>query len=165
MSTLDSHAVVEWGLGVLRALWQVTWQGALWALVVWALTRALPRLPSSACASHVAKGDSEPARDLRTKSPTTPLSSSDSGTAELYWYTPSTLRRVRCPLPRSRSITVRMVERASPWGSPNFSATSPTVAGPCSATQRSTTSSWSPTGFFMPLTRVTTSVVRNQGTP
>jgi len=51
MSTLDSHAVVEWGLGVLRALWQVTWQGALWALVVWALTRALPRLPSSARAA------------------------------------------------------------------------------------------------------------------
>ncbi|WP_309896286.1 M56 family metallopeptidase [Archangium sp.] len=51
MSTLDSHAVVEWGLGVLRALWQVTWQGALWALAVCALTRALPRLPSSARAA------------------------------------------------------------------------------------------------------------------
>jgi bla regulator protein blaR1 len=51
MSALDMHAVVEQGLGLLRALWQVTWQGALWALAVWALTRALPRLPSSARAA------------------------------------------------------------------------------------------------------------------
>ncbi|HEX8819712.1 MAG TPA: M56 family metallopeptidase, partial [Archangium sp.] len=51
MSAMEPHAVAEWGLGVLRALWQVTWQGALWALVVWALTRALPRLPSSARAA------------------------------------------------------------------------------------------------------------------
>jgi beta-lactamase regulating signal transducer with metallopeptidase domain len=34
-------------LPLLRALWEVTWQGALWALAVWALTRALPRLPAS----------------------------------------------------------------------------------------------------------------------
>ncbi|HEX8434500.1 M56 family metallopeptidase, partial [Archangium sp.] len=51
MSALDMHAVVEQGLGLLRALWQVTWQGALWALGVWALTRVLPRLPSSARAA------------------------------------------------------------------------------------------------------------------
>ncbi|QRN96303.1 biotin transporter BioY [Archangium violaceum] len=48
MSAMDMHAVAEQGLGVL---WRVTWQGALWALVVWALTRALPRLPSSARAA------------------------------------------------------------------------------------------------------------------
>lgn len=47
MSALDVHAVMEPGLGVLRTLWQATWQGALWALGVWALTRALPRLPAS----------------------------------------------------------------------------------------------------------------------
>ncbi|HYO57490.1 M56 family metallopeptidase [Archangium sp.] len=47
MSALDVHAVMEHGLGVLRTLWQVTWQGALWALAVWALTRLLPRLPAS----------------------------------------------------------------------------------------------------------------------
>ncbi|QRK12173.1 biotin transporter BioY [Archangium violaceum] len=47
MSALEPHAVMELGPGVLRALWQVTWQGALWALAVWALTRALPRLPAS----------------------------------------------------------------------------------------------------------------------
>jgi beta-lactamase regulating signal transducer with metallopeptidase domain/prefoldin subunit 5 len=51
MSALDMQAVGEQGLGLLRALWQVTWQGALWALAVWALTRALPRLPSSARAA------------------------------------------------------------------------------------------------------------------
>jgi beta-lactamase regulating signal transducer with metallopeptidase domain/prefoldin subunit 5 len=48
MSAMDMHAVAEQGLGVL---WRVTWQGALWALAVWALTRALPRLPSSARAA------------------------------------------------------------------------------------------------------------------
>ncbi|MFL5354805.1 M56 family metallopeptidase, partial [Archangium sp.] len=47
MSALDVHAVMETGLGVLGTLWQATWQGALWALVVWALTRALPKLPAS----------------------------------------------------------------------------------------------------------------------
>lgn len=31
----------------LRGLWQASWQGALWAALVWALTRALPRLPSA----------------------------------------------------------------------------------------------------------------------
>ncbi|WP_257457465.1 M56 family metallopeptidase [Archangium lipolyticum] len=48
MSAMDMHAVAEQGLAVL---WRVTWQGALWALTVWALTRALPRLPSSARAA------------------------------------------------------------------------------------------------------------------
>jgi beta-lactamase regulating signal transducer with metallopeptidase domain len=47
MSALDMHAVMEHGLGVLRTLWLVTWQGALCALAVWALTRLLPRLPAS----------------------------------------------------------------------------------------------------------------------
>ncbi|HYO70393.1 MAG TPA: M56 family metallopeptidase, partial [Archangium sp.] len=47
MSAVDMHAVMEHGLGVLRTLWQVTWQGALCALAVWALTRLLPRLPAS----------------------------------------------------------------------------------------------------------------------
>ncbi|PTL79999.1 hypothetical protein [Vitiosangium sp. GDMCC 1.1324] len=46
-TTLEMHAVMEHGLGVLRTLWQVTWQGALCALAVWALTRAVPRLPAS----------------------------------------------------------------------------------------------------------------------
>jgi bla regulator protein blaR1 len=44
MSAAGLHAVVEHGAGVL---WRVTWQGALWALAVWALTRALPRLPAA----------------------------------------------------------------------------------------------------------------------
>ncbi len=47
MSALDMHAVMEHGLGVLRTLWQVTWQGALCALAVWALTRLMPKLPAS----------------------------------------------------------------------------------------------------------------------
>ena len=47
MSALDVQAVMEPGTGVLRTLWEVTWQGALWALGVWALTRALPKLPAS----------------------------------------------------------------------------------------------------------------------
>ncbi|WP_052518625.1 M56 family metallopeptidase [Archangium violaceum] len=47
MSALDMHVVMEHGPGVLRTLWQVTWQGALCALAVWALTRLLPRLPAS----------------------------------------------------------------------------------------------------------------------
>ncbi|WNG33170.1 biotin transporter BioY [Archangium violaceum] len=47
MSALDLEVVRELGPGVLHALWQVTWQGALWALAVWALTRALPKLPAS----------------------------------------------------------------------------------------------------------------------
>jgi bla regulator protein blaR1 len=45
MSAMDMHAVAEQGLEFLRTLWQVTWQGALWALAVWALSRARPRLP------------------------------------------------------------------------------------------------------------------------
>ncbi|MFY0526224.1 M56 family metallopeptidase [Archangium gephyra] len=47
MSALEPHAVMEHGLGVLRTLWQVTWQGALCALAVWALTRLMPKLPAS----------------------------------------------------------------------------------------------------------------------
>ncbi|MCY1073867.1 M56 family metallopeptidase [Archangium lansingense] len=47
MSAMDVHTVMEHGLGVLRTLLQVTWQGALWALVVWAITRLLPKLPAS----------------------------------------------------------------------------------------------------------------------
>ncbi|MFE8605107.1 M56 family metallopeptidase [Archangium violaceum] len=47
MSALDMHVVMEHGPDVLRTLWQVTWQGALCALAVWALTRLLPRLPAS----------------------------------------------------------------------------------------------------------------------
>ncbi|AKJ00003.1 Regulatory sensor-transducer, BlaR1/MecR1 family [Archangium gephyra] len=47
MSALDMHMVMEHGLEVLRTLWRVTWQGALCALAVWALTRLLPRLPAS----------------------------------------------------------------------------------------------------------------------
>jgi beta-lactamase regulating signal transducer with metallopeptidase domain len=41
------HVLSGPGLTVLRALWEMTWQGALWALAVWALIRALPRLPAS----------------------------------------------------------------------------------------------------------------------
>ena len=47
MSALDMHMVMEHGLEVLRTLWRVTWQGALCALAVWALTRLLPRMPAS----------------------------------------------------------------------------------------------------------------------
>ncbi len=31
----------------LHGLWQASWQGALWAALAWAVTRALPRLPSA----------------------------------------------------------------------------------------------------------------------
>lgn len=41
------HVLSGPALTLLRALWEMTWQGALWALAVWALTRALPRLPAS----------------------------------------------------------------------------------------------------------------------
>jgi bla regulator protein BlaR1 len=43
----------EWlmnlGLGhpALEGLWRASWQGALWAGLVWALTRAVPRMPSA----------------------------------------------------------------------------------------------------------------------
>jgi beta-lactamase regulating signal transducer with metallopeptidase domain len=36
-----------WGHPALEGLWRASWQGALWAGLVWALTRALPRMPSS----------------------------------------------------------------------------------------------------------------------
>lgn len=45
MSAMDMQLMAEQGLGLLGTLWRVTWQGALWALAVWALTRTLPRLP------------------------------------------------------------------------------------------------------------------------
>jgi beta-lactamase regulating signal transducer with metallopeptidase domain len=45
MSAMDMHLMAEQGLGLLGTLWRVTWQGALWALAVWVLTRTLPRLP------------------------------------------------------------------------------------------------------------------------
>jgi len=47
MSALDWNAVMEHGLAVPRALWQVSWQVAFWTLGVWALTRALPKLPAA----------------------------------------------------------------------------------------------------------------------
>ncbi|HVG61723.1 MAG TPA: M56 family metallopeptidase [Hyalangium sp.] len=36
-----------WGRSVLEGLWRASWQGALWAALVWALTRAVPRMPSA----------------------------------------------------------------------------------------------------------------------
>jgi beta-lactamase regulating signal transducer with metallopeptidase domain len=36
-----------WGLSALEGLWRASWQGALWAALVWALTRAIPRMPSA----------------------------------------------------------------------------------------------------------------------
>ncbi|HEX8700126.1 MAG TPA: M56 family metallopeptidase [Myxococcaceae bacterium] len=36
-----------WGHPALEGLWRASWQGALWAGLVWALTRALPRMPSA----------------------------------------------------------------------------------------------------------------------
>ncbi len=36
-----------WGHSALEGLWRASWQGALWAAVVWALTRVFPRMPSS----------------------------------------------------------------------------------------------------------------------
>ncbi|WNG30123.1 biotin transporter BioY [Cystobacter fuscus] len=47
MSALDWNMSREFALAVARTLWQVSWQAALWALGVWALTRAWPRLPAS----------------------------------------------------------------------------------------------------------------------
>ncbi|WP_224368942.1 M56 family metallopeptidase [Hyalangium versicolor] len=38
---------LRWGLSVIEALWQASWQGALWGVLVWALTRAVPRMPSA----------------------------------------------------------------------------------------------------------------------
>jgi beta-lactamase regulating signal transducer with metallopeptidase domain len=38
---------VAWGRSALEGLWRASWQGALFAAVVWALTRALPRMPSA----------------------------------------------------------------------------------------------------------------------
>ncbi|HYI02561.1 M56 family metallopeptidase [Hyalangium sp.] len=36
-----------WGHSALEGLWRASWQGGLWAAVVWALTRAVPRMPSA----------------------------------------------------------------------------------------------------------------------
>ena len=36
-----------WGHPALESLWRASWQGALWAGLVWALTRAVPRMPSA----------------------------------------------------------------------------------------------------------------------
>ena len=36
-----------WGHSALEGLWRASWQGALWAALVWALTRAVPRMPSA----------------------------------------------------------------------------------------------------------------------
>lgn len=36
-----------WGRSALEGLWRASWQGALWAALVWALTRAVPRMPSA----------------------------------------------------------------------------------------------------------------------
>jgi beta-lactamase regulating signal transducer with metallopeptidase domain len=36
-----------WGRVALEGLWRASWQGALWAALVWALTRAVPRMPSA----------------------------------------------------------------------------------------------------------------------
>jgi beta-lactamase regulating signal transducer with metallopeptidase domain len=38
---------LAWGRSALEGLWRASWQGALWAALVWALTRALPRMPSA----------------------------------------------------------------------------------------------------------------------
>ncbi len=38
---------LRWGLAALEGLWRASWQGALWAALVWALTRAVPRMPSA----------------------------------------------------------------------------------------------------------------------
>ncbi|KFE60815.1 M56 family metallopeptidase [Hyalangium minutum] len=38
---------LAWGRSALEGLWRASWQGALFAAVVWALTRALPRMPSA----------------------------------------------------------------------------------------------------------------------
>ncbi|MDY7227772.1 M56 family metallopeptidase [Hyalangium rubrum] len=38
---------LEWVSPALESLWRASWQGALWAGLVWAVTRALPRLPSA----------------------------------------------------------------------------------------------------------------------
>ena len=38
---------VAWGRSALEGLWRASWQGALFAGGVWALTRALPRMPSA----------------------------------------------------------------------------------------------------------------------
>jgi bla regulator protein BlaR1 len=36
-----------WGRSALEGLWRASWQGALWAALVWGLTRAVPRMPSA----------------------------------------------------------------------------------------------------------------------
>jgi beta-lactamase regulating signal transducer with metallopeptidase domain len=36
-----------WGRSALEGLWRASWQGALWAALVWALTRVVPRMPSA----------------------------------------------------------------------------------------------------------------------
>lgn len=36
-----------WGFSALEGLWRASWQGALWAALVWALTRAVPHMPSA----------------------------------------------------------------------------------------------------------------------
>ncbi|MFY2559796.1 M56 family metallopeptidase [Corallococcus terminator] len=36
-----------WGFSALDGLWRASWQGAPWAVLVWALTRAVPRMPSA----------------------------------------------------------------------------------------------------------------------
>jgi bla regulator protein BlaR1 len=38
---------LAWGRSAVEGLWRASWQGALFAAVVWALTRALPRMPSA----------------------------------------------------------------------------------------------------------------------
>jgi bla regulator protein BlaR1 len=38
---------VSWGLAALEGLWRASWQGALWAAGVWAVTRAVPRMPAA----------------------------------------------------------------------------------------------------------------------
>ncbi|MET0401680.1 MAG: M56 family metallopeptidase, partial [Cystobacter sp.] len=47
MSTSLLNPLLESGLAVARTMGQVSWQVALWALVVWVLTRAWPTLPAS----------------------------------------------------------------------------------------------------------------------
>jgi bla regulator protein BlaR1 len=46
---MSTHWLMEpgWGLSALEGLWRASWQGALWAALAWALTRAVPRMPSA----------------------------------------------------------------------------------------------------------------------
>ncbi|WP_224246885.1 M56 family metallopeptidase [Hyalangium gracile] len=46
---MGTHGLMDlgWGLSLMEGLWRASWQGALCAALVWALTRAVPRMPPS----------------------------------------------------------------------------------------------------------------------